>query len=55
MSITGWRPADDEVDPHDDLGFDGALAELAVKDASEIDPVDVVRKSREDVWLSSST
>lgn len=48
MSSSEWRPSDD--DGRDgDLGFGDALAELAVEDTAEIDPVDAVRESREDV------
>jgi len=49
MSSTEWRPTDDEDGPDENLGFGDALAELAVEDAPEIDPVDAVRESREDV------
>ena len=49
MSSTEWRPTDDEDGPDENFGFGDALAELAVEDAPEIDPVDAVRESREDV------
>ena len=49
MSVTGWRPDSDEEDPNRAIGFSDALAEFVVKDASEIDPVDAVRESGEDV------
>ncbi|WP_418281204.1 hypothetical protein [Halorubrum sp. DTA98] len=49
MSSTEWRPSDDEDDPDENVGFGDALAELAVEDSPEIDPVDAVRESREDV------
>ena len=49
MSSTEWRPADDEDGPDETLGFGDALAALAVEDAPEVDRVDAVRESREDV------
>lgn len=49
MSSTEWRPSDKEDGPDEHLGFGDALAELAVEDAPEIDPVEAVRESREDV------
>ena len=49
MSSTEWRPSDEEDGPDENHGFGDALAELAVEDAPEIDPVDAVRESREDV------
>jgi hypothetical protein len=49
MSSTEWGPADDEGGPDENLGFGDALAELAVEDTPDIDPVDAVRQSREDV------
>ncbi len=48
MSSTEWRP-DDGHERIDGLEFGDALAELSVTDAPEIDPVDAVRESREDV------
>jgi hypothetical protein len=49
MSNTEWRPTDDEDAPDETLGFGDALSELAVDDAPDIDAVDAVRESREDV------
>ncbi|WP_123621635.1 hypothetical protein [Halorubrum sp. CSM-61] len=48
MSRSEWRP-DDDRRPAEDLKFGEALAELAVEDSPEIDPVEAVRESREDV------
>lgn len=48
MSGSKWRPEDDDR-PSGDLKFGEALAELAVEDAPEVDPVEAVRESREDV------
>lgn len=49
MSGTEWRPTNEEDGPDTNLGFGDALAELAIKNVPEIDPVDAVRESREDV------
>lgn len=49
MSGTEWRSTDDEDGPNENVDFGDALAELAVEDAPDIDPVDAVRESREDV------
>ena len=49
MSSTEWRPTDAENRSNDDLGFGDALAELAVETAEDVDPVEAVRESREDV------
>lgn len=49
MSSTEWRPSDDEAGSDETLGFGDALAELAVEDAPDTDPVNAVRESREDV------
>ncbi|WP_158603199.1 hypothetical protein [Halorubrum sp. Atlit-26R] len=49
MSSTEWRPSDEEDDTDENLGFGDALAELAVENAPDIDPVEAVRESREDV------
>jgi|GEM_PF-4812781 hypothetical protein len=48
MSRTEWRP-DDGRERLDELDFGDALAELSITDAPEIDPVDAVRESRENV------
>lgn len=48
MASTDWRP--DDWDPPDDRQkFGDALAALAVDDVPDIDPVEAVRESREDV------
>jgi hypothetical protein len=49
MSSTEWRPDDDDHESEPDLKFGDALAELAVEDAPDIDPVEAVRESRENV------
>jgi hypothetical protein len=49
MSSTEWRPDDDDDESETDLKFGDALAELAVEDAPDIDPVEAVRESRENV------
>mgnify|MGYP006926874294 CR=1 FL=1 len=49
MSGTEWRPSDEEDGPDENHGFGDALAALAVEDAPEIDPVEAVRESRENV------
>ncbi|WP_158598864.1 MULTISPECIES: hypothetical protein [unclassified Halorubrum] len=49
MSGTEWRPSDEEDGPEENLGFGDALATLAVEDAPEIDSVEAVRESRENV------
>lgn len=48
MSTTEWRP-EKEDRPSEDLKFGEALAKLAVEDTPEVDPVEAVRESREDV------
>jgi len=48
MSSSEWRPEDDDR-PSEDLKFGEALAELAVENAPDVDPVEAVRESREDV------
>mgnify|MGYP000256505578 CR=1 FL=1 len=49
MSSTKWRPddADDESDTIHKFG--DALADLAIEDTPDIDPVEAVRESRENV------
>jgi len=48
VSSTEWRPEEDDR-PSEDPKFGEALAKLAVEDTPEIDPVEAVRESREDV------
>jgi len=48
MSISEWRPEEGDR-PSEDLKFGEALAELAVEETPEIDSVEAVRESREDV------
>jgi len=48
MSGSKWRPEEDDRPPKD-LKFGEALAELAAEEPSEVDPVEAVRESREDV------
>lgn len=49
MSSPKWRPADNEDGSDENLTFGDALAELAVEDTPDVDPIDAVRESREDV------
>lgn len=49
MSSTEWRPEDEEEEFDENRKFGDALAELAVEDTPDIDPVDAVRDAREDV------
>ena len=48
MSSSEWRPEEDDR-PSESLKFGEALAELAVEDTPDIDPVEAVRESREDI------
>jgi hypothetical protein len=49
MSSTEWRPDDADDESDTDLKFGDALAELAIEDTPDIDPVEAVRESRENV------
>lgn len=49
MSSTEWRPDDADDESDTGLKFGDALAELAVEDTPDIDPVEAVRESRENV------
>jgi len=48
MSSSEWRPEEDDRRSKE-LSFGEALAELAVEETPEVDPVEAVRESREDV------
>lgn len=48
MSSPDWRPADYD-DREKDEKFGDALADLAIDDAPEVDSLEGVRESREDV------
>lgn len=48
MSRSGWRSEEDDR-PSEELRFGEALAEFAVEESPEVDPVEAVRESREDV------
>jgi len=49
MSSTEWRPDDSEEGSDKERKFGDALAALAVEDTPDIDPVEAVRDSRENV------
>ena len=48
VSSSEWRPEENNR-PSTELKFGEALAELAVEETPEVDPVEAVRESREDV------